>query len=285
MPGNPQQTQPLGNFNYASLQSLMVFWSVPRSVVTPLLEDTGLQAGIFDGNALVNLNFERYAGFGSGYSSYVNECEFNAVVLPIERAGTEPALTVQQYLQGADQSKTYGNFRINVPCDNGPAVKAGSEKYGEIKFVAAFDFKVPDVNDPDVSGWSIRAFATPAAPQGGLPYIFDLKVNTPGASSVAAFSPVPAYANLMVDGKRHMITSARNVFGVFQSWIPKPTSPGKTPPLPAGSALLTIGDAQHVMRDQMASVFNGNPPAVGILLFESQPAASSSHTLLKNPVQ
>lgn len=156
MPPKPQQTTPLGNFNYGSLQSLMVFFSVPASVVRPLLKGTGLEPGIFDGKALVNLNFERYAGFGSGYSSYVDEVEFNVVAFPRFRAGTEPALSVAQYLAGGDQSKTYGNYRINVPCDNPPAVQAGSQKYGEVKFVASFTFAVPDVNDPSVTSWWIR---------------------------------------------------------------------------------------------------------------------------------
>jgi hypothetical protein len=288
MPSAPQQTKPLGNFNYASLQSLMVFFSVPAAAVRPLLKGTGLEPGIFDGKALVNLNFERYAGFGSSYSSYVDEVEFNVVAFPRFRAGTEPQLTVQQYLTGDDQSKTYGNFRVNVPCDSAVAVQAGSRNYGEIKFVASFSFSVPDVNDPGVQSWWIRCYATPKAPGSQLPYIFDLKVNTntPGAPapSISAFSPVPAYANLKVKGKWHMVTSARVIFGVFRSWLP---NPGKTAitPLPAGVVQLTVGDAKHEMRRQMAAVFKGNPPAVGVLLFESQPAAASAHTLLSHPLR
>ena len=288
MSASPQQTTPLGNFNYGSLQSLMVFFSVPASVVKPLLKGTGLEPGIFDGKALVNLNFERYAGFGSNYSSYVDEVEFNVVVFPKFRAGTEPALTVQQYIAGDDQSKTYGNFRVNVPCDNAPAVQAGSTQYGEIKFLASFDFAVPGVNSPAVQTWWVRCYATPKAPKSQLPFIFDLKVNptVPGAPSagIAAFSPVPAYANLKKKGKKYMVTSARVIFGLFKSWLP---APGKSPitPLPTGMVQLTVGDAKHLMTRQMAAVFKGNPPAVGVLLYESQPAAASGHTLLNTPLR
>lgn len=278
-----QQTTSLGNFNYGSLQSMMVFFSVPASVVRPLLAGTGLEPGIFDGKALVNLNFERYAGFGSTYSSFVDEVEFNCVVFPKYKAGQEPALTVAEYLAGEDQSKTYGNYRINVPCDSAVAVQAGSQKYGEVKFVASFSFAVPDVNDPQVSSWWIRCYATPAAPKTQLPYIFDLKVNTntPGmpAQSISAFSPVPAYANLTIKKKKHMVTSARVIFGVFKSWFAQEPAP-PIAPLPAGAVTLTVGTAKHVMQKQMAAVFKGNPPAVGVLLFESQPAAASGHTLL-----
>ncbi|MGE0352798.1 MAG: hypothetical protein AB7I33_14075 [Gemmatimonadales bacterium] len=288
MPSKPQLTTPLGNFNYGSLQSLMVFYSVPASVVRPLLKGTGLEPGIFDGKALVNLNFERYAGFGSTYSSFVDEVEFNVVVFPRTRAGDEPKLSVAQYLTGDDQSKTYGNYRINVPCDSPVAVTAGSKKYGEVKFVASFDFSVPDVNDPAVQTWWIRCYASPRAPKSQLPYIFDLQVNTNAsgipAPSIAAFSPVPAYANLKVKGRKHMITSARVVFGVFRSWF---NASGKTPipPLPAGAVQLTIGEARHRMQREMAAVFKGNPPAVGILLYESQPAAASGHTLVNTPIR
>ena len=295
MATSPQKTTSLGNFNYGSLQSLMVFFSVPVSSVTPLLANTGLEPGVFDGNALVNLNFERYAGFGSSYSSYVDEVEFNVVVYPTFKAAIRPQLSVVEYLNGEDQSKTYGNYRINVPCDSAVAVQAGSSKYGEVKFVAGFQFNVPDVNDPAVDTWWIRCFANTKAQQAisaaiakgeskqHIPYIFDLQVNTnlAGSSSYSPFSPVPAYANL--NGK--MITSSRVVFGLFKIWCTATKdaagNPGPASPLPAGCVSFQAGDEDqndHGMHDQLAAVFKSNPAAVGILLFESQPAASSAHT-------
>jgi hypothetical protein len=292
MSKKPQQTTSLGNFNYGSLQSMMVFFQVPLESVNPLLKGKGLVAGSFEGQALVNLNFERYAGFGSTYSSYVDEVEFNVVVYPEFRAGTEPQLTVAGYLNGQDQSKTYGNYRINVPCDSAVAVEAGSSKYGEVKFVAGFDFIVPDVNDPTVKTWSIRCFANNKTQQAlsakkkpHTPYIFDLQVNTnyPGfpAQTYSPFSPVPAYANL----KKKMITSSRVVFGLFKLWIspPAPGSKSSFSPLPQGSVMMQVGDENkndNGMHKQLTAVFKTNPPAVGVLLYESQPAASSGHTQL-----
>jgi hypothetical protein len=296
MSKKPQSTTSLGNFNYGSLQSLMVFFHVPIDAVTPLLKGTGLLPGSFEGKALVNLNFERYAGFGSTYSSYVDEVEFNVVVYPEFRAGTEPKLTVAGYLNGQDQSKTYGNYRINVPCDSPVAVQAGSSKYGEVKFVAGFDFKVPDVNDPTVSTWSIRCFANDKTqqaitaknqgakvPKEHTPFIFDLQVNTnfkgfPG-SSYSPFSPVPAYANL----NKKMITSSRVVFGLFKIWLAAGPANGKSSytPLPEGAVVMQVGDEkknENGMHKQLSAVFKSNPPAVGVLLYESQPAASSGHT-------
>ena len=303
MPKRPQQTLPLGNFNYASLQSLMVFWSVPAAAVRPFLKGTGLEPGIFDGKALVSMNAERYASVGSTYDAMTNEVEFNVVAFPRFKAGTEPALTVQQYLNGADQSKAYGNFRINVPCDSPVAVQAGSQKYGEIKFVASFTWAVPDVNDPGVLSWWIRCYANPTqAPKSQLPYIFDLKVNTNAAGmpapSFSAFSPVPAYANLVVKkgdpafkGKnvapgKHMVTSARVIFGLFKSWIPAASAPPAGPAtLPAGAVAVQVGSAKSPMTKQLQAVFGANPKPVGILLYESQPAAASGHTLLMDLVR
>ncbi len=289
----PQETISLGNFNYGSLQSLMVFFSVPLERVRPLLKGTGLEPGVFDGHALVNLNFERYSGFGASYSSYINEVEFNAVVFPSFREGTEPKLTVAQYLNGDDQSKTYGNYRINVPCDSAVAVKAGSEKYGEVKFVASFDFTVPSINDPSVKTWWIRCYPTPEAPKSQIPYIFDLKVDPTldkfPASTYSPFSPVPAYANLVDTegkhkGKKFMITSSRVIFGLFKSWYNIGPDKKPIPPLPKGSVTLTVGDAKHILQKEMAGIFKDNPPAVGVLLYDSQPAASSGHTRLTEPI-
>ncbi len=287
-----EQTTSLGNFNYGSLQSMMTFFSVPVSAVKPLLKGTGLDPGVFDGNALVNLNFERYAGFGGNYSSYVNEVEFNVVAYPSFREGTEPALSVAEYLNGDDQSKTYGNYRINVPCDSNTAVVAGSAKYGEVKFLASFDFVVPGVNAPDIKTWWIRCYPSIKAPKSQTPYIFDLKVDTTGpkfpVTTTSPFSPVPAYANLKETkgkdkGKKFMITSSRVIFGLFNSWY---DGSGKTPidPLPENSVELVVGNAKHTMQKEMSAVFKGNPPAVGVLLYESAPAASSGHTRLTNPI-
>jgi hypothetical protein len=179
-----------------------------------------------------------------------------------------------------------------VPCDSPVAVQAGSSKYGEVKFVAGFDFVVPDVNDPTVKTWSIRCFANDKTQQAltakkkpHTPYIFDLQVNTnyPGfpALSYSPFSPVPAYANL----NKKMITSSRVVFGLFKIWL-SPPSPGSKlsySPLPTGSVMMQVGEEdknENGMHKQLKRVFKGNVPAVGVLLYESEPAASSGHTQL-----
>ena len=91
-------------------------------------------------------------------------------------------------------------------------------------------------------------------------------------AQVSNFSPVNAYANLKKPDGAHIVISSRNVFGPFQRWTPGPDT-----------VQLQIGTSDHPMAAQMKSVFTGAPP-VAILLFESQPAATSAHALVTTPV-
>jgi hypothetical protein len=89
---------------------------------------------------------------------------------------------------------------------------------------------------------------------------------------VSNFSPVNAYANLAKPDGPHIVVSSRNVFGPFQRWTPG-----------ADEVQLQIGTSDHPMATQMKSVFTGAPP-IAILLFESAPAATSSHALITTPI-
>jgi hypothetical protein len=284
------QVNPLGTFVYSSLQCLLVYWQVPADRVVPLLGGTGLVPAIFDGQALVDMNLERYASVGSTYDSMTNEVELNVVAYPKQLADRVPQLTLAQFLAGADETKLYGNYRVNVPCDSQVAVNAGSQKYGENKFLASFTYQVPDLNDPTINGWWIRCYGVTPAPAKQEPYIFDLKAafqaTRPG---VSPFSPVPAWALLTTNGQTQLVMSARNIYGVFQSWF---TPTGATPPAPSvqplapGTVQLTVGDEEHLMTQQLQQIFGGTPPptAVALLLYESPPAAASTHTLVLSPL-
>jgi hypothetical protein len=268
----PLDTTFLGTFNYASLSSLMIFWRASPAAVAPLVAGTGLEPALFDGQALVNLNFERYAGVGPNYFSSVIETEFSVIVQPVQSPLIVPTLTLDQYLSGADMTKAFGNFRVNVPCADATAVQAGSQQYGEIKFLTGFNYQVPNVNASTILDWWIRC-RDPKTPTVDDPYIFDLHANFQGTRpQVSNFSPVSAYANLKKADGPHIVVSQRNVFGPFQRWTPG-----------ADDVQLQIGTSDHPMVAQMKSVFTGAPP-VAILLFESSPAATSSHALVTTPV-
>ena len=79
-------------------------------------------------------------------------------------------------------------------------------------------------------------------------------------------------------------SACANVLALRASAITGSASVTAPAPLPAAAVQLVIGNAKHVMQKQMEAVFKGNPPAVGVLLYESQPAAASGHTLLASTI-
>jgi hypothetical protein len=265
---------PLSPFNYGSLSTLLIYWQVPPPAVEGLVaaNAVGLQPAVFGGRSLVCLNFERYSSLGANFAGITVETEFNIVVRPADGAGILPTLTVDQFLAGCDEAKVYGNFRVNVPCTDPVAVQHGSQDYGEIKFLTGYNYQVPGVNAPTVADWWIRC-RDPKTPTSDTPFIFDLHANFQGTRpQVSNFSPVVAYANLKKPDGPHLVLSGRNVFGPFLRWTPGPDT-----------VQLQIGTSDHPMVAQMKTAFAGAEP-VGILLFESQPAATSTHALVTTPV-
>ncbi len=203
----------LGTFYYSSLQTLLVYWQVEPELAARLMP-RGIEAAVFDGKALINLNFERYASIGGTYDGIVNEVEFNVVAAPTRLRDATFELTTAQFLSGDDEAKIYGNYRVQVACDSAVAVQAGSAKYGENKFVAAFpDYSVPGANAPGVTAWSIPCMTQDT--DGEL--IFQLDVPTlPGAPILTPSSPIADWATLVgSDGKTRLVQSGRNIFGIF----------------------------------------------------------------------
>ncbi len=266
-------------FTYASLNCVLFFYKAPLEAVTPLLAGTGLRPGVFDGGALVNLNFERYAGVSSNYFEATCETEFNIVSYRAEDAAAVPALSVDDYLSGYDQTKLYGNFRAHVACSDPTAVFFGAIS-GEIKMFTGVLYNVPSLNTPAVRDWWIRVL-DPAAPAGAnAPYVFDLHAcfqNT--RPRISCFSPLRDYAYITKTDpatqqpRRYIVLSLRNVFGQFQRWNAGPDA-----------VQLRFGASQCAMAQAMRSALQDAPP-VGILTFDSPAAASSTHLTYTVPVE
>lgn len=266
-------------FTYASLNCVLFFYKASLDSVMPLLEGTGLLPGVFDGGALVNLNFERYSGVSSNYFEPTTEVEFNIVSYRVEDAAAVPALSVDAYLSGYDQTKLYGNFRAHVACSDPTAVFFGTIS-GEIKMLANLVYNVPSINTPAVTDWWVRVL-DPAAPSGAkAPYVFDLHAcfqNT--RPQVTPFSPLRDYAYITKNDpatgepQRYIVLSLRNVFGNFQRWTPDPNT-----------VQLRFGTSTCPMAMAMRDVFEHAEP-VGILVFDSPPAASSTHLTYTAPVK
>jgi hypothetical protein len=264
-------------FTYASLNCALFFYKVPVESVMPMLEGTGLLPGVFDGGALVNLNFERYGGVANNYFEATNEVEFNIVSYRVEDRAAVPALSVDAFLSGFDQTKLYGNFRAHVACSDSTAVFFGTIS-GEIKMLTNLVYNVPSINSPSVTDWWLRVL-DPNAPAGAkAPYVFDLHAcfqNTRGV--LTPFSPLRDYAYITKPDasgqpQRHIVLSLRNIYGNFQRWTPGPDT-----------VQLNFGTSTCAMAQAMKSVFPGAEP-VGILVFDSPPAASSTHLTYTVPV-
>jgi hypothetical protein len=153
-------------FFYASLQSFWLYYLVDPDLVDSVLPDTapgeGLRTALFtDGDqqyALVSLDLQRYTGHGDSFLEQVEEVEFNVYAYPESRDGAVPLMEWQDYLRGGDQTKTIGGYRIHVPCSSAQAVSAGRGFFGEPKFVAFFDYKVPAPNNPEVKTWEYGVY-------------------------------------------------------------------------------------------------------------------------------
>jgi hypothetical protein len=278
LPANLLDQSSASIFTYASLNCVMFFFKVPVSAVAPLLKGTGLLPGIFDGGALINLNFERYTGVSSNYLEPTTEVEFNIVSYRAENAADVPALSVDSFLSGYDQTKLYGNFRCHVACSDSTAVYYGTIS-GEIKMLATLLYNVPSINTPLVTDWWIRVL-DPAAPPGAkAPYIFDLHAAFQSTRpQVSCYSPLRDYAYITKPDpvthqpQRYIVLSLRNIFGQFQRWTPGPNT-----------LQLNFGTSTCAMATQMQTAFADAQP-VGILVFDSTPAASSTHLTYTTPV-
>jgi hypothetical protein len=266
-------------FTYASLNCVLFFYKVPLEVVEPMLAGTGLLPGVFDGGALVNLNFERYAGVANNYFEPTSEVEFNIVSYRVEDAAAVPALSVDGYLSGFDQTKLYGNYRARVACSDPTAVLFGTIS-GEIKMLAQLVYNVPSINSPQVTDWWIRV-SDPADAASPTPkFVFDLHAcfqNT--RPQVIPFSPLRDYAYVTNtdpasgESQRYIVLSLRNVFGQFLRWTPGPNS-----------VQLTIGTSPCAMAEDLRTAFAHAEP-VGILVFDSPPAAASTHLTYTTPIK
>src|SRR5438309_11944214 len=98
MPTNPNKIfPPLPKgfslpFYYASVNSIWMYYKVAPKKVSPYLKGIALEPAIFEGQALVLLNFQRYTGFISSLMSVVNEAQFNIIAYPSALHAQAPAI-------------------------------------------------------------------------------------------------------------------------------------------------------------------------------------------------
>jgi hypothetical protein len=275
-------------FWYASLQSFWLYYRVDpellRSRLPELPEDDALEVALFDFGdgdlaGLASLDLQRYTGHGPSYLETTDEVEFNIYVYPKLRSPDVPLMTWQDYLLGAEQTKTIGGYRLHVPCDNQIAVDAGKALYGEPKYLAFFAYQVPSLNGPPSTSWSYEVFKDvtrspdPKVPPKGHHLIYGLDCDLAGIPSVPGSpSPLIEYGvlaeNQGSDGR--VVANFWDFYGPFETYMP---SPGGAPL----SAEITLGadpDATGTI-DDLRRLIGGSQP-VAAQVYTSPPASAES---------
>ncbi|WP_378941009.1 hypothetical protein [Mesorhizobium sp. ANAO-SY3R2] len=299
-------------FWYGSFAGLWVYYAVDIDKLNSTLAGQSKSFRAFDfgeGKGLVNINFMTYAGHSgqndpqayidilkpvdSGSKTFPpslgveasNECEFNIVCYPQARKPQVPfGLSVRDFIAGNDHTKTLGNYRMAVPCDDRIAVYWGANHFGENKVMThPFLYNVPTLNNTPTAGsvgQTAWLFTVPGTVNEGFkfnsaqftcdPFMFSLNLdcsNSPSfpcnASDVIDYSMLAGGAS----GTRP-IGSRRNLFGSFVGHDFATT--------PARTAKLTIGNSTHPLVSIMNELLNPNPGPIAAQIFQSQPVIAES---------
>ncbi|MDH3644843.1 MAG: hypothetical protein OES38_22250 [Gammaproteobacteria bacterium] len=299
-PGNPP-------FWYGSFSAVWVYLPVPLAVLDDLLqgENENLRAFAFQdlgkSMGLMNFNFMTY-GADSGINdpaayadilkpiSYndkppasfgvepTHECEINILSYSAARKAQVPfGLSSSDFIRGHDHTKTIGNYRLWVPCDDRIAVYWGMHNFGENKLMTPpFVYQMPCWNNSSQPVWDVKIPAPMGEPAGNTLFHFvadDLKgrpgVEQGNQSEIIDLSLWP-HAEEKPDTRR-LVASRRNAFGVYNILTrdSKERMPGFE---------LNIGNSSHVLVSELHRMLDqgGAIEPAGMMTYFSQPAVSES---------
>lgn len=298
-------------FWYGSFSGLWVYYLVDLAKLNAALPLKGTAFRAYDfggGKGLVNINLMNYAGH-SGQNdpqAYVdilkpvnpllptppaslgvepsNECEVNIVSYPFARTAQTPVgLSVADFIAGNDHTKTLGNYRLFVPCDDRIAVYWGANNFGENKVMThPFLYNVPSLNNTPSTGsngqsaWFFtvpgtvqEAFSFNSAQFNCNPFMFQMNFD---CSNVEAVTSNPAeiidYSLVMDKAGLRPVGSRRNMFGSFKTY----DFSGNAPKF----AQLTIGNSTHPLVALMNTLLGSTPTPVAAQIFNSQPVIAES---------
>ena len=283
-------------FWYASLQSLWLYYRVDPELLRerlPALDgEDALEVALFDFGGgdlggLVSIDLQRYTGQGPSYLETADEVEFNFYAYPKVREPAVPLMTWQQYLLGAEQTKTIGGYRLHVPCDNAIAVVAGKGLYGEPKYLAVFEYTVPSFNGSTSNAWSYQVYQdlgdppdppNPHTPVKG-PLIWQLECDIGPATPVPGSpSPLIEYGVLVPSGGApQLVANFWDFYGPFETYLRDQSNP-------AWGATITLGtepDPSGTIDDLRALVGDAQPIAAQV--YTTPPAAAESRGWLPVP--
>jgi hypothetical protein len=285
-------------FYYASLSSLKIYYGVAGEALTPFLRGTALEvAGFKDmpGQGVVSVEFQNYTGHGGTMLETVNEVEFNILAYPASRKAQVPAVTLDDFVRGMEQTKTIGGFRVYVPADNQFAVKAGRDIFGEPKFLTDFRYQLPALNLPEQKTWEYTVldphYPLPKLPKPYKPQEKD-KIYTVRAdlssfpaspdgnpSSIVLYSMFPDRPDGELTAKKlrlvklpgrkgydggRLIGSLWNIFDVDRVY--KLDRRGRD------KVVIEFGQSPHPMRSDMEDLLRSAPPLF-VQVYQSDPVA------------
>ena len=248
-------------FFYGTLASVWVFFPAAIDVLARFLAGTGLRVAPIDDGGLAGLNFQRYLASSDTELESTVEVEFNIVAYPVAREGTVPRLSLAEYVGGADTTKTIGNYRLHVACDDKVAIKYGKLFFGEPKFLATFKYNVPDLNAPDTTTWTVRC-TEPARPRGE---VFALRIADLGGRSAVPANGSEIVQYSVLNGRP--VCSRWNIFGAARTVLL-----GRTGPSPVSLSLSPR--SRHPMTADMRAILGRSPRAAAVQTYVSPPAAS-----------
>jgi hypothetical protein len=266
-------------FYYAGIQSLWLYWRVEHSLLDEYLLDKGMKAARF-GNAgdtgLVNINFFNAAAlYGAGQPgnpgiSGFNETELNIVgYAAAVEASVPTSYTLEAFVTGADQTKRIGAYRVWVACDNAIAVAAGQQRYFENKFLVAYDYNVPNLNnDPSQNEYQWTCYDAAEITGEATPTTFIYRASV----NLAGLTPEPGnmseWVDLSYDAKsQRVVASRRNYLGMYDTYFLSHA--------PANPVRIEFGTSKHPMRADMQQLI-GARPAFAIQRFVSPPVIAEA---------
>lgn len=264
-------------FLYSGIQNLWVWYLVDLKHLDAMLAPVGMKAARFANGGdmgLVNINFFNAAVlYGAGQpgnpgAGGFNETEVNLVAYPVAQEASVPtSYTLEGYIGGGDQQKKIGNYRAWVACDNAVAVAAGIQRYFEIKFLADYDYSVPNGNnDPQQQTWEWTCYepseiAGKSGPPPLEPFIYRGSANLQGLASTPA--NMGEYIDLSFDTHtKRPVASRRVYFGLIDTFL--------LDNVPGDPVQLTVGTSQHPMRADLQKLIAGRS-AFAVQRFVSAP--------------
>jgi hypothetical protein len=200
------------------------------------------------------------------------------VAYPKARESMVPqGLTSSEFIIGRDHTKTIGNYRLWVPCDDRIAVYWGMHNFGENKVMThPFTYVNPALNNSGCTKWD---FTIPGPIEGNSSdTLFRLMVadldNMPGVepgdqSEIIDLSLIPHKAEK--PASQRLVASRRNIFGQFKCLT-------REAKVAMPEFEIKIGNADHPMIGALKAMFDssGTYTPVGLMTYRTPPVISES---------